>query len=279
MKTYLSVGIGDMMCLDSVLTQEERNSITEIYWACRFGKDLIPLLENNSFYPNLKKQHTIPDDVGIERMNSLDSSAKNFWHFRPDFKRNFEVGLSLFNLRIDEIRAIDAASIFLDSSRRFTNSSFLDDVKIDDINWESLSLEPNNYILFHYPTSTRPRSDIASISGEDWNFVNSLSNEKNLKVVVVTDSDFDYKFDNGIILHRPSIRTIVALCKNAKIYAGCDSFVSILCSKILSPENLYIKSHNANIQSEVITNTWLQRFFLPHSPEEISTFYRNYIGK
>lgn len=279
MKTYLSVGIGDMMCLDSVLTQEERNSITEIYWACRFGKDLIPLLENNSFYPNLKKQHTIPDDVGIERMNSLDSSAKNFWHFRPDFKRNFEVGLSLFNLRIDEIRAIDAASIFLDSSRKFTNSSFLDDVKIDDINWESLSLEPNNYILFHYPTSTRPRSDIASISGEDWNFVNSLSNEKNLKVVVVTDSDFDYKFDNGIILQRPSIRTIVALCKNAKIYAGCDSFVSILCSKILSPENLYIKSHNANIQSEVITNTWLQRFFLPHSPEEIGTFYRNYIGK
>ena len=45
MKTYISVGIGDMMCLDSVLTQEERNNISEMFWACRFGKDLIPLME------------------------------------------------------------------------------------------------------------------------------------------------------------------------------------------------------------------------------------------
>ena len=279
MKTYFSVGIGDMMCLDSVLTQEERDNITEIYWACRFGRDLIPLLENNSYYPNLIKQHIIPDDVGIENMNSLDSGAKNFWHFRPDFNRNFEVGLSLFNLRKDEVNAIDAAAIFLDGNRKFTNSSFLDDAKDEDVNWNEIGVEPNNYILFHYPTSTRPRGDIASISNEDWNFINSLSNDNKLKVVVITDTDFDYKFDNGVILHRPKIKTIVGLCKNAKIYAGCDSFVSILSSKVLKPENLYVKSHNANIQSEVMTNTWLQRFFLPYSPQEISTFYRNYIGK
>jgi hypothetical protein len=278
-KTYLSVGIGDMMCLDSVLTQGERQNITEIYWACRFGKDLIPLFENNSYYPNLLRQHIIPDDLGIEKMNSLDSSAKNFWHFRPDFERNFEVGLSLFELKKNEVNAINAAAIFLDPNRHFTNSSFLDDSKTEDVNWIEIGVEPNNYILFHYPTSTRPRSDIASISNQDWDFINSLSNEKNLKVVVITDSDFDYKLDNSITLHRPKIKTIVGLCKNAKIYAGCDSFVSILVSKVLEPENLYVKSHNPNIQSEVLTNTWLQRFFLPHSPQEISTFYRNYIGK
>ena len=37
MKTYISAGIGDLFFLDSILTTEEKESITEIYWACRFG--------------------------------------------------------------------------------------------------------------------------------------------------------------------------------------------------------------------------------------------------
>ena len=86
MKTYLSVGIGDMVFLDSILTLEEKATISEIYWACRFGKCLIPLIENNPDYPNLVAQHTIPDEVGQQAMASLDPIAIPFWHFRPDFQ-------------------------------------------------------------------------------------------------------------------------------------------------------------------------------------------------
>ena len=32
MKTYISAGIGDLFFLDSILTKEEKESITEIYW-------------------------------------------------------------------------------------------------------------------------------------------------------------------------------------------------------------------------------------------------------
>ena len=45
MKTYISAGIGDLFFLDSILTTEEKESITEIYWACRFGYVLKELME------------------------------------------------------------------------------------------------------------------------------------------------------------------------------------------------------------------------------------------
>ena len=85
MKTYISTGIGDMVFLDSILTLEEKATMTEIYWACRFGKDLVPLLENNPDYPNLTGQYTIDDEVGKAEMAKIQSIAVPFWHFRPDY--------------------------------------------------------------------------------------------------------------------------------------------------------------------------------------------------
>ena len=64
MKTYISAGIGDLFFLDSILTTEEKESITEIYWACRFGYVLKELMENNPSYPNLTAQYTIDDEKG-----------------------------------------------------------------------------------------------------------------------------------------------------------------------------------------------------------------------
>ena len=98
MKTYVSLGIGDLFFLDSILTAEEKESISELYWACRFGYIMQRLMENNPSYPNLKAQYTIADEVGKDAMASLDPIAIPFWHFRPDFQRNFEVGLKLFGI-------------------------------------------------------------------------------------------------------------------------------------------------------------------------------------
>ena len=72
MKTYVSLGIGDLFFLDSILTKEEKESISEIYWACRFGYVMEKLMKNNPSYPNLKAQHTIIDDVGKKAMATLD---------------------------------------------------------------------------------------------------------------------------------------------------------------------------------------------------------------
>ena len=169
MKTYVSLGIGDLFFLDSILTSEEKESISELYWACRFGYIMQRLMENNPSYPNLKAQYTIPDEVGKDAMASLDPIAIPFWHFRPDFQRNFEVGLKLFGIEEEwdnqNLQTIDAPSMFFDDTRPFTESSFVKHrKKIDE-----------DYILVHYPTSTRPRHDIAVITEEDIKFVYDLS--------------------------------------------------------------------------------------------------------
>ncbi len=269
MKTYVSLGIGDLFFLDSILTKEEKESISELYWACRFGYVMKKLMENNSSYPNLTVQYVIDDEVGKKAMESLDPIAVPFWHFRPDFQRNFEVGLKLFGIREEwdnqNLQTIDAPSMFFDDTRPFIESSFVKHrKKIDE-----------DYILVHYPTSTRPRQDISVITDEDIKFINDLSKDTGYKVVVISDHEVHPALDNVEILINPDIVEVKDLAANCNYYAGCDSFCSILSSKHLSKENIFIKL-SPNFTG---WNNWLYRAFLPHSPEEVQQFYKSYIGR
>ena len=269
MKTYVSLGIGDLFFLDSILTKEEKESITEIYWACRFGYVMEKLMEGNKSYPNLKAQYTIDDEVGKKAMETLDPIAVNFWHFRPDFHPNFETGLKLFGIEDEwnnqNLQTIDAPSMFFDDTRPFQSSSFIKHSKaIDD-----------EYILFHYPTSTRPRNDIASITMDDWDFVDELSKYHSMRVLVIADSTIDVPLSSYELLIKPDIKHVVDLVANCDYYAGCDSFCSILASKALPKDKMFIK------QSPNFTgwNNWLYRAFLPHSPEEVREIYKQHIGR
>ena len=269
MKTYVSLGIGDLFYLDSLLTSEEKESISDLYWACRLGYIMQRLMENNPSYPNLTSQYTISDEVGKDAMASLDPIAVPFWHFRPDFQRNFEVGLKLFGIEEEwdnqNLQTIDAPSMFFDDTRPFTESSFVKHrKKIDE-----------DYILVHYPTSTRPRQDIAVITDEDIKFVNDLSKETGYKVIVVSDHEVNPSLDNVEILINPDIVKVKDLAANCNYYAGCDSFCSILASKHLPKENIFIKL-SPNFTG---WNNWLYRAFLPHSPEEVQQFYKSHIGR
>ena len=268
MKTYISVGIGDMVFLDSILTLEEKASMSEIYWACRFGTCIAPLMQNNPDYPNLTAQYVLDDEIGKQAMATLDPVAIPFWHFRPDFHRNYQVGLQLFGLNENEVQSVDAAGCFTDTSRGYVGSSFIKNAKPVDV---------DNYILFHYPTSTRPRSDIASISSDDWKFVDQLSQEKKLKVIVVSDCELDIPLTNYEHLINPDIKYLVDLVSSCNYYAGCDSFCAHLASCLLYTSKLFIKSHESNIRDKLLTTTFA-RAFLPHSPEDVAQFYKTYIG-
>lgn len=263
MKTYISAGIGDLFFLDSILTTEEKESITEIYWACRFGYVLKELMENNPSYPNLTAQYTIDDEKGKVAMRSLDPVAVPFWHFRPDFHPNFEVGLDLFGLKEDwdndNLQTVDVVSMFQDPERPYQESSFIKHAnKIDE-----------EYILFHYPTSTRPRSDITSITEDDERFLNDLSSKTGLPVKVVSDQEVSVNLDNYELLVNTPITKVKDLAANCSYYFGCDSFCAILSAKQLSKENLFIK-RSPNFTG---WNNWLLRAFMPHSPEEVKQFY------
>lgn len=278
MKTYLSVGIGDMLCLDSLLVNEERESITEIYWACRFGTVLAPLFKNNPSYPNVTTQYFIDDEVGANAMRSLDPNAAPFWHFRPDFSRNFNIGLSLFDLSANDVQAIDVAGTFAEvcddvrnGTAEFHGSSFLKNAKDPGY---------SDYILFHYPTSTRPRQDIASITESDWQFVEDLSQETGKQVIVVADREIDVPLTNFELLVNPDIQHIINLVAYCDYYAGCDSFCAILSAKRLPKENLFVKTHDQNIKSNLLggNSGFMYAYFNPHPPEDIAYFYKPYIG-
>jgi hypothetical protein len=282
MKTYLSVGIGDMMCLDSLLVQEERDSITEIYWACRFGNVIAPLMENNPAYPNLTKQYFIEDQVGQTAMSQLDPVAIPFWHFRPDFSRNFQVGLSLFGLNPEDVQAIDVAGTFAEVCDGVKRGVSKDQLFYESTFIKYASPPPyKNYILFHYPTSTRPKQDICQITDDDWNFVENLSQETGMKVCVISDNEIDVPLSNFELLVKPDIKFIVDLVAHCEYYTGCDSFCSILASKRLPKEKLYVKTHDLNITNNLLSGNcgFMYSYFNPHSPKDIAYFYKSYLGK
>lgn len=275
MKHFLYLGIGDGIRYDSILTQEERNNITEIYWACRFGKNMAPLFENNHFYPNLTKQYFIDDETGRKEMDKLypGQGFSSFWHFRSDIQPNFNVGLSLFGLKEHDVIAHNVPAWFRDPNRKFINSSFLNNAKRSDTKLKG------GYILVHYPTSTRPRQDIAPLNDADWRFIGKLSKENSLKVVVITDIEIQIDLPNTIVLLNPNIKSIVALCKFAKFYVGCDSFCSILCAKTkIPPSNIFIKSNLPNVEAKLLSEHLLPGYFAPHIPETITQFYKPYLG-
>ena len=276
MKTYISAGIGDMVCIDSMLSNEQKHSITEIFWACKFGKELIPLFENNSYYPNIHNHHIITERAGIEAMKRIDQSACNFWHFRPDMSNNFKQGCELFNNPSFDF-IIDAAAMFSSSDSTYHGSSFIDCAVEQDVCWNIYDIRPKEYMIVHYPTSTRPRNDIASISSSEWDNIKSIARSRQLKIVVITDSSEVAPSDEYKILFKPPIKTLVSLVKYASFYIGCDSFCSILAVKALEKDSILIKSHKSNIQQDILTNTWQQKYFLPLTPQEISQIYKNYI--
>jgi len=275
MKTYISTGIGDLICLDSFLTQAERNSITEMFWGCRFGKYMSPLIDKNFFYPNVKKHHYIDDEKGKEYWVKLGHSPDHcaFWHFRSDMPNDYQIALNHFNLKANEVQDFTPVSFYNDTNRKYTGSSFLYNASKEDVDWKELETKPGEYMLVHYPTSSRPRSDISTISNDDWELVDKTSREKNLKVIVITDTDICLKYKHFKILNTPDIQSIVALAKYANCYFGCDSFVSILCCRILSSSKMYIKSPRQNIKESLPSHIWNHKYFSPHKPEIIQKFY------
>lgn len=277
MKAFIAAGIGDMMCLDSILLDEEKQSMTDIYWSCRFGKDMMPLFENNPYYPNLKQQHIIEDSIGKEAMKLFEPHSVSFWHFRPDFRPNFLKGLELFGLQEDEVTAYNLLGppdgLFLNSSPTFHTSSILKAADTSDVDWEKLGVKPYEYILVHLPTSNRPRVDSSVMGEEDQNFLQKLSEKTGLPVVVVTDYDPEWSTSDFIILNRPEITTIPALVKYSAYCGGCDSFISILGCKMHKPDKLFIKT--AYPPNNIFTNPYLQHLFGPHPPEVIRSFYNS----
>ena len=283
MKTYLCVGIGDMVHLDSILETEEKASISEIYWATRWGPMLSELFDGNKSYPNLIRHYVISDAVGKNAMKFLDPIAVPFWHFRPDFPTNFKVGLNLFGIENDwengSLQVFNALKMFSDPKRTFKSSSFIKSARPVNL---------GDYIFFHYPTSTRPRTDICEIVEEDWDFVNWLAIEKNMKVVIASDSEINIPLKCDFVKYiNPELKFFVDLAASCKFFVGCDSFGAHLATKHLPKENLFIKTHDPNIKQKLMEAAYCKinglegrhRFdFCPHPPEDVALFYKNYIG-
>lgn len=272
MKTYMCGGIGDMICMDSVLTQEERESITEIYWGHVQQHRLAYILDNNKFYKNLKKHYFLNDETA--RNLFPDDSAKNMWHYRGDISEHFDIALRLHNISSDQIRDWTCINFF--NRENYTGSTFMLNAQITDLDWHKYNLKPFEYILCQTSSSVRPgdHKHQHPLNATDWGRLHQEAVEKKLKIVAITDKDMDIPIPDVTLLKFPDLKEIICLAKYCHSYAGIDSFVSILAAKVLPADKLYIK-HFLPDCSQRIPNSYksMQVHFLPHKLSDILKFY------
>ena len=235
------------------------------------GKYLKGVLEKNYFY-NISKQHFINDEEARRAWCSIEPPSEQYeWNFRPDFPQRFAKAKELLGFD-DNINIIDTMQIFNQRST-YTGSTFL---MCDQYKLNCDDLHSGEYILFHYPTSTRPRGCIATFNNDDWQYINRLSIAHNKRIVVVTDVDFEHCLNKQtLVLKLPSFETIISLCKHAYMFVGCDSFMSILCSKVLSKEHMLVKTHwDIPVEQILQKQPILPNYYLPHDVESLKYFYR-----
>jgi hypothetical protein len=263
MKYYIATGIGDFFAIDSFLTNQEKHDITEIYWGCRAGHFLKPLLENNDFYPNLNKQFLIPSKDGKE-LNTLTSPIYPNWHFPPNMPSKINDAYNFFGIDYSDVVPMQTLEIMQSDQRVFNECSFLK---------KAFTVNNEKYILVHAATSfSREHDDFKKIQDDWWQSIEDLSVRKKMPVIIISDVAFIPALTNYQLYVNASPNILVSLIIDCEYFIGVDSFGSVLASRCIPPEKIKIFS-GQNIESKINYDIWWQKYFAPNSSSEYAKFF------
>lgn len=261
-------GIGDVLTIDSYLTQEERARINRIYWATKTQKFTKQLLKAaNKFYPNLKKHITAWDQFDL--FHSLGTAS------------------SLHKLRkppggYDKAQDLSISKIFREIIKLKTpfRGSCLLKTKIADIKKFSL---PKEYICICPWTNNY--SEARNFSVEEWYSVLKWLKHTGQVAVIVgtpeTQLPFQVKWATSLI-GKTTISEVVEVLKNAYGYIGVDTWLSVLAAQLFEKNRLMIKSNNSHLYvyksiyyAPHETFDFITKQILPMNPDPVLASYPN----
>ena len=228
---FISGGLGDVIALESFMSDRERNLVDTIYYATNKQQSIEAFFKCLPNFPLLKNHIPVWTDF------------KSFWCFfdkqqcMVKLKSNCPVGLL-------EAKDYSIMSIFpqINSSRlAFSGSSLLKHTVSET---SSLQL-PDEYFVV-CPCSTDKRLNNRDFNNEDWDNCIKILKNKNIKGVVLNQGDdtipqSEYLIDFSNSCKLPECFEIV---KKSIGYIGIDSAMSVLAAQLFNPPELMIKSLN-----------------------------------
>lgn len=236
---FISGGIGDVLAVESFLTDEERAKISSVYYATIKQPSVEALLCSLPNWPNLKDHVTVWNDFS------------NFWCFYSleDCLDKLKIFKKEVPLSLKRARDLSILKIFEDIKAKklsYNGSSFVNN-HLADISHFSLD---QDYIVVA-PFSSDKRIRNRDFDHLDWKKCLLCLKEYKMKGVVINSGPDSVPEDDHLInlSNKTSLMEAVEILKKAKGYLGIDSWLSVLAPKLFDYPFLQIKSRNEHCYS------------------------------
>jgi hypothetical protein len=233
---FISGGIGDVFAVESFLSNEQRETLSTIYYATnknKFIKNLFDCLKYS--YPKLQNHINLWEDFS------------KFWAFYSleDYliKNNNK---DKKNIDIKSSKDLSIMTVFeniKNGEMTYNGSSFLKE-KLTEIN--HLHTKEDYFIILPY--SSDKRIIERDFSNHDWSqTLKILKKNKSKGVVINNEPDAVPDHPDLINLsHKTQICEAIELLKRSKGFIGIDSWLSVLAAKLFDEPYLQIKSNNVH---------------------------------
>lgn len=234
---FLSGGIGDVLALESFMSDAQREMLTTICYGTNKQEFLEPIFKALPNYPNLVNHQITWNDF------------RNFWCFLRKGECNQRLS---DDQRTPEFNAAEDWGIVVkfpqikSGKLRYTYSSL---IKHKLCNIDHLPIPVNYLAISPYSSDKRLRS--RDFNNEDWASVNYYLSRKNMIGVVLNNGN-EYVPSNPCLIdlsNKTSFVESVEVLKKSKGFIGIDSSLSVLAAKLFDYPELMIKTQSSHCQS------------------------------
>lgn len=229
---FFSGGIGDVLTIESFLTDDEISRIETVFYATSKREPIEELFR--SLLPKISNHISVWDDFSkfwcFYSLNEcLPKMSKKLPHLREPLSKSIDLSILKF---FEEIK---------NGQRSYVGSRFLDQ-HLTDITKFNL---PTSYAVI-CPYSTDKRIKNRDFNKCDWESCLEYLEKLRMKGVVINKGE-DTIPQNASLINLANATTIteaVEILKAAKCYIGIDSWLSVLAAKLFDEPYLQVKSNN-----------------------------------
>jgi hypothetical protein len=222
MDVLLTCGIGDFIALESYLTRAEREAVEVIHWASRARAALMALIP--FVFRNVKRHVVERDTWGAAFTKTFCiSSAKELPGLAKGV-RDWSVGVIVNDYRRKQ-RHYDQSSVIAN--------------RLCDVSRLGL---PEKYFVVH-PYSENARTPVRDLTRDEWLLAYKRLNQRSIPIVIVNTGGERLESLPDVIdlTNRLTLLEAIEVTKGAAGFIGAASLFSVVASKTLPADRLFIK--------------------------------------
>ena len=232
MEIFLSGGIGDIIALESFMSNEDRARLSKIYYGTRAWHEASQMFINAKTYERIKNEHHL---------------------VFKDFNKQFPCFLTIeqaFNQRLLKVmpkNTVDYSiiKIFKNIDREktpFNGSTFIKDTLADI---SKFNLPPKYYVVVPYTLADARTTVRRNFDHLEWTYSQGFVHEWDAKMVIINPhTEISVPKINGAIdlTGKTNILEAIEIVKHAVGYCGVDSSLSVIATKTLGTSRLVVKN-------------------------------------